>query len=409
MGMAEKILIISPVDLYPGYSGNRERIRTICSELMDRGYVLDYFYTGYKPKIDREHELFFNGNILRHNYGNYKVRWSSNPLLRASEIFNGFKIKLHKWLRYMSDGPESAKFNRSLFQYRNAGKILLLRQQTKKKRYKAVIVNYAPYSFYFSYFNEQTLKIIDTHDKLTDRYKLYTGSNSSPADWHSLRYKDEKRSLAHADIIWAITEEERLHFSKMVEGSETQTYTLTHLIPYTDSGSNKSGKTIIMIGSENRLNLEGLEWFINQVWIKLRHYDEELQFLIAGSICNVLEGYVDDDRVHLLGLFDSAGEIYSKGKVFINPMQSGTGLKIKTFEALAHGKWVVSTNAGATGLESMIGKGLVCSDDPAEWIKKIAAYFKEPDRKEAELEEAKKMITKVYRKNLEVIEKSLDK
>lgn len=406
--MAEKILIISPVPLFPGYAGNRERIRTICVELMERGYILDFFYTGFDPALDKNHDSFFNGEILDHHVKATKINWISNPFQRMIEVANGLKAKTHKWIRYLIDGPESAEFNKSLYQYRNSGKILLLKIQLSGRSYKAVIVNYAPYSFYFDLFDQRTIRIIDTHDRLTDRYKLFSENSQTPVNWHSLRYRDEKRALSKADVVWAITHEENEHFQKMVSGRNTKVFTLTHLMPYDKTNRQNKRKNIIMIGSGNRLNLEGLYWFMEQVWQKLKHYDPEIHFMIAGSICNVLDDYVEDDRVHLLGLFDSPKTVYSQGDIFINPMQSGTGLKIKTFEALAYGKFVISTEAGATGLKELTGCGLVCSDDPAVWIQQIVSFFKDQDHMQPEMDRAEQMISNIYSKNLKVISRSLE-
>ena len=405
--MAEKILIISPVPLFPEHAGNRERIRTICMELMSRGYTLDFFYAGFDEALNEKHTFFFNGDILQHHLESSKVNGFKNPAQRIIEIANGFKHKAHKWFRYFVDGAESARFNKSLYQYINVNKLNLLKRQLPDKSYKAVIVNYAPYSFYFDVFEEEIIRIIDTHDRLTDRYKLFSENNQPPIDWHSLRYNDEKRALSKADIIWAITEEEKKHFRGMIDENSSKVFVLTHLMKYDKTEAEGASKNIIMIGSGNRLNLEGLDWFMEQVWQKLKHYDKEIEFLIAGSICNVLEDYVIDDRVQLLGLFNSPEEVYSKGEIFINPMQSGTGLKIKTFEALVHGKFVMSTNAGATGLDQLVDNGLACSDNPAEWIRQIKSFFENPAAKKRELENAKKIITKMYHRNLEIISLSL--
>lgn len=405
--MAEKILIISPVPLFPGHAGNRERIRAICSELMKRGYVVDFFYAGFDSVLDENHVSFFNGDVLKHNVDSYKLSWTGNPAQRISEIINGFKGKTHKWLRHLLDGPDSAKFNKSIYQYRNSSKLLLLKNQLGDKTYKAVIVNYAPYSFYFDLFPAKTIRIVDTHDRLTDRFKLFSESNQSPVDWHSLRYRDEKWALSKADVVWAITHDENQHFKNMFDDDHVKVFTLTHLKPFEKVAAETTGKNIVMIGSGNRLNIEGLDWFMEQVWQKLKHYDDDLRFIIAGSICKVMEESVDD-RVHLFGLFDSSREVYSLGDVFINPMQSGTGLKIKTVEALSQGKFVISTTAGATGLYEMIGNGLICSDEPSVWIEQIVAFFRDPNQKKKELESAEQLISEVYRKNLDVISKSLE-
>jgi glycosyltransferase involved in cell wall biosynthesis len=64
--------------------------------------------------------------------------------------------------------------------------------------------------------------------------------------------------------------------------------------------------------------------------------------------------------------------------IVINPMVGGTGLKIKTVEALAYGRAVISTKAGASGLgiahhdllhediESLVGRVLAIVEHPEE-------------------------------------------
>lgn len=406
--MAEKILIISPVPLFPGHAGNRERIRAICSELMTRGYLLDFFYTGFHQEISDTHHSFFNGTVLEHSLKNEKVRWIENPLHRVLELVQGLRIKMDRWFRYIADGANSAKFNRSLYEYRNFGKQILLENQLDRNSYKAVIVNYAPYSFYFDFFDDETIKIIDTHDRLTDRFTLFSENNMEPADWHSLRNEDEQRVLSKADVVWAITEDDRKYFTEMLSRKEVQVFTLRHLIPYRRTENQESTNTIVMIGSSNRLNIDGLTWFLEQVWKKVKHYDFDIKFLVAGSICKAVDASILDENVELFGRFESPDEIYSKGDLFINPMQEGTGLKIKTFEALANGKFVLSTEAGATGLNELVGNGLICSDDPATWIQEIKLFFEDASKKHDQQKKTAQIITQIYQENLDVMSQSLN-
>lgn len=406
--MAEKILIISPVPLFPGHAGNRERIRAICTELMDRDYILDFFYTGFQQEISDDHLSFFNGSVLDHKLKFEKLQFSKNPLFRVREIANGLKIKMEKWLRYLHGGSDSVRFNRSLTEYKNLGKWGLLKRQIEQSEYKAVIVNYAPYSFYFDLFEDKTIKIIDTHDRLTDRFKMYTNSSREPVDWHSLTEKDEKEALSKADVVWAITEEEKMFFEKLVDTTSPNVYTLRHLRPFKNIQYQEEVNRIVMIGSTNRLNIDGLTWFLEQVWQKIRHYELDLKFLIAGSICKVVDETILDDDVELYGRFDSVEEIYTKGDFFINPMQEGTGLKIKTFEALANGKSVLSTEAGATGLNELIGNGLVCSDDPATWIQEIKQFFEAGSKNHDQKEKTAKIISQIYQENLDLLSQSLN-
>jgi hypothetical protein len=375
---------------------------------MERGYILDFFYTGFHDEISEGHQSFFNGAVLDHKLDTDRVHFGKNPISRLQEIANGLRIKIHKWLRFLQDGSASARFNRSLTEYKNLGKWLLLKGQTDQSAYKAVIINYAPYSFYFDLFEDDTIRIIDAHDRLTDRFKLFINSSREPVDWHSLTRDDEKKALSKADVVWAITSDEKKFFEDLIPTNSTKVYTLRHLIPFKNIENQEMTPKIVMIGSANRLNIDGLTWFLEQVWQKIRHYELDLKFLVAGSICEAVDESVMDDDVELYGRFESDDEIYSKGDLFINPMQEGTGLKIKTYEALARGKFVLSTEAGATGLNDLIGRGLICSDDPATWIQEIRQFFKNNSSRRSQREKTAEIISRIYRETLDVIRESLN-
>ncbi|MEX1014855.1 MAG: hypothetical protein WDZ80_06895, partial [Candidatus Paceibacterota bacterium] len=224
--MAEKILIVSPISLIPYHSGNRKRIRTVCSELMKMGYELDFFYTGFDDTIDPGHNEFFNGRVLKHLVGNDKTSLSDSPLLRISEVSNGIRIKWQKLIRGIFDSFDSARYNKSLAEYKNIRKYRLLQSEIKGVKYKAVIVNYSVYSFYFRLFDQHSKKILDTHDCLTNRYRLFLKNGKKPIEWYSLRYQDEKKALSLANIVWAITEDEKIYYDEMISKGEVEVLNL---------------------------------------------------------------------------------------------------------------------------------------------------------------------------------------
>lgn len=405
--MAEKILIVSPITLIPYHSGNRKRIRTVCSELMKMGYELDFFYTGFDQKIDPGHHEFFNGRVLHHQIGNDKTSLSESPIVRFSEVVNGIRIKWQKMVRALFDSMDSARYNKSLAEYRNIRKFRLLQSEVKDVDYKAVIVNYSVYSFYFRLFNKQTKKILDTHDCLTNRYQLFLKNGKKPIEWYSLRYQDEKKALSQSDIVWAITAEEQTHYENMIDNSSVDVLNLRHLASFSHIPSSGSHKRVLLIGSDNELNVDGLKWFTKKVWPSVcsKHPDAEL--MVAGSICKVKDQFKEDFGVTFYGRYENEEEIYSKADICINPMQDGTGLKIKTLEALAHGKWVVSTFEGASGLKDLIGKGLFCSDAPNDWVEALDKVFSVKKDSYKRIANTKEAIEQIYSDNLEIIEQSL--
>jgi glycosyltransferase involved in cell wall biosynthesis len=52
-----------------------------------------------------------------------------------------------------------------------------------------------------------------------------------------------------------------------------------------------------------------------------------------------------------LGTIGDVGDFYRRVRVVVVPVSSGTGIRMKALEALAHGVGVVATPRGAEGLE----------------------------------------------------------
>lgn len=402
--MAEKVLVISPVQVYPCYSGNRKRIEGICRAVMAMGYVVDFYYCGFEKQLDADHKALFNGSILEHNPGRIEKSPVSEGLVRTREILNGIKIEMETHIRKFTEGEESARFNKGLSEYQNTRKIELLKKQISPDEYKAVIINYAVYSFYFDLFSPQTVRILDTHDRLTDRYKMYLDEGKVPADWHSLRMKDERRAISRADIIWAITRREKNHYAEMLGHLPVQVHTVRHLIAYNPVPGDGDRKRILMVGSDNILNIDGLAWFLMSVWPQLENENAEL--IVAGTLCRAQSHFPVHDNVTYYGRFETEDEVYRLGNIFINPMQAGTGLKIKTLEALAHGKTVLSTHEGACGLSEFEGESLIITDKPGEWVQHLRNLLQARDRGQAGSKPGDK-IRQVLQENLSRIEDSL--
>ncbi len=405
--MGEKILVISPVWLFPGHSGNRKRIKNICKELMQMGFTVDFYYIGYENRMDSAQVDFFNGTTLDYEAEDQKISFTKHPLLRLKELRNGLRIKTDRIGRRLTEGPESARYNKSISEYKNLNKLELLRSQLFKNRYKAVILNYAVYAFYFDLFSPDTIKILDTHDLLADRYKIYLDQGEEPVNWHSLRYDDEKWAVNKADVVWAITGKEHRHYEKMTAGGSTKVKTLRHITPFQRIPAENTERKILLIGSDNKLNIDGLAWFLKSVWPELYRRRQDAELIVAGSICNEQSKFGDIKGVRFYGRYDTEEEIYSKADICINPMLHGTGLKIKTLEALSHGKIVLATRAGASGMTDLIGTGLICSDNAEIWTDDLEKLLNNPGQITHQIETLEQAITKIYEENVSVIRESL--
>ena len=84
----------------------------------------------------------------------------------------------------------------------------------------------------------------------------------------------------------------------------------------------------------------------------------------------VVTGAVDDIRPYL-----------AKAAVCVVPLRSGSGTRIKIFEAMAMGKAVVSTTMGAEGLPVRHGENIILADDPADFARQVVHLLRDPQRR----------------------------
>ena len=112
------------------------------------------------------------------------------------------------------------------------------------------------------------------------------------------------------------------------------------------------GIDLLFVGQWNHYNFEAVKWFLEQVWPLIAHRQFNLK--IVGCI----ETLVRRDLPRLYEAFRSCfvGEVpdlipyYRAARCVIAPMISGTGISIKTMEALALGKAFVGTSKAFRGM-----------------------------------------------------------
>lgn len=114
-------------------------------------------------------------------------------------------------------------------------------------------------------------------------------------------------------------------------------------------------------------NAEALRWYLAEVH---PHHPLELCVVGAGDT-GFLEGM---DRVRVLGFVPDIRNVWDAFDVMLAPVLSGSGVSIKTAEALYNGKPVLATPTGVRGLpDPGTISGLTIAREAEEWITAIAA------------------------------------
>jgi GT2 family glycosyltransferase/glycosyltransferase involved in cell wall biosynthesis len=132
--------------------------------------------------------------------------------------------------------------------------------------------------------------------------------------------------------------------------------------------------TMLFLGSFRHLpNQEGLEWFTRHVLPRILQQRPNARLVVIGSDPpqrHSLPG--NSDAIELVGFVEDVMEPLRRYSLFVCPILSGSGVRVKLLEAFASGIPVVSTTIGAEGLAQADGEICGLADDPQEFADRAA-------------------------------------
>ena len=107
----------------------------------------------------------------------------------------------------------------------------------------------------------------------------------------------------------------------------------------------------MFVGSGSLPNLDGITWFIDEVWPTIIAKVPAARLAIYGSVCARLSRR--SSEIELYGNVELLEPHYDRARLSIVPLRVGSGLKIKIIEAISVGIPIVTTEVGAQGLLSI--------------------------------------------------------
>ncbi len=258
--------------------------------------------------------------------------------------------------------------------------------------------------------------VVDTHDVLSSRREQFEQFGFS--HWINISPEQESDALRKFDAALAIIDHERPTLQAMAP--KTNVLTVSHsLDPITRKREaisrppNDRLLTIGYIGSSNHSNGHALIKFVRHVWNPLQEQGADVQFVIAGSICDWLMFHEEsrfssdesmslwielstDPNVKLLGKIESPEDFYAQVDVAINPVEFGTGLKIKTCEALAYGVPSVTSACGSHAIPPEVADAVLVCESIKQMIPAIFSMSLDREQVQIMRESAREVAENVF-------------
>jgi len=311
--MAGRVLIVSPIASHPQDQGNGARIFALGRLLQSAGLIVHMLW--YPLEGWRADQQIAMAGCWDHLHVPPTVTIDLAPT-------GGDHHGLDDW-----SPPEITEYAARLH---------------RRWRFDAVLCHYVWFSSALTAFGADVLKLLDTHDVFAERHRRLQEDGLEPA-WFSTSVEEETRGLARADIVLAIQDDEAVLFRAR---GHPDVRVLGHLARGAGHLVRDTGRLPITAGflaSGNPLNraaFAALRQNLPSAPIGMR-------LVVAGVICDE----VDDAAPFVkLGRLEHVDAFYETVDVALNPMAGGTGLKIKSVEAVFQGIPLVATQAAMTGL-----------------------------------------------------------
>lgn len=222
--------------------------------------------------------------------------------------------------------------------------------------------------------------------------RLMTNEKNPIKKWYlghlSKTLKDfEIRVLQNLDGIVSITEKDAKFFRENTDPEKVIAIPFGIKTLKSDSllnavtTSTMEIKTIFHLGSMNWMpNLEGMKWFLENVWPQVLLSRKDIIFRIAGrEMPDWIKNY-GLPNVIVDGEVADAYSYMKEKRIMVVPLFSGSGIRIKIIEGMMAGCAIITTTLGAEGIDYENRKHLIISNNSDEFVKAIFELVDNPEK-----------------------------
>jgi glycosyltransferase involved in cell wall biosynthesis len=378
-------------------TGAEQRMASLVRFLGSDCFEVRTFYLG---QTETEQFTVRDRELIASNGLDVEQRASDQPprqlLKKMGWYAEATKHQLQQWSNRRNAETESESDSLepsappALKEYRWPWAISAFRESIEAFRPNSIIIQYVKLDYLLEALSYQRRNeihcLVDTHDVLHLRARQFRDRGFQ--HWIEISREEEALSLAKFDSILAIQSEEANLFREMAPESRIIVcgHAVEPAVVSTLPASRKNALTIGYIGSANASNAQAIESFLENVWRRLLGTPQanQIRMVIAGGICDWLNQperiqITDLVNVEMLGRVEALDTFYDSVDVVVNPVEFGTGLKIKNCEAIGFGKPVLTTTHGSAGLPPETEAACRICENSNEFLEQLLGLASDSD------------------------------
>lgn len=344
IGSGKHLVCVSHVSPFPPRAGNEYRIHRMLGWLRATGWTVTLVIAPLPGEelddvaVASLTEAYPDVVLVRRDG---RISYSLPAMRDVLAGLDGRQVE--DYARVLGEPPTAGRLLEVERAFAHDPLIGVVRALVERLMPQVLLVNYIFMTRMLPSMPSGLLKLVDTHDVFSTKAEKVV--RYGIRDDLSLTGLEEGRLLARADVVIAIQPDERRELESIAQGRPVVTVGVD--VDVISDRPSPMGSSILLVASDNAMNVKGLEDFLEFAWPLVLRDVPNAEFLVAGSVGDAVD--IDDARVRRLGRVDDLAALYAKARVVINPAVAGTGLKIKTVEALGQLCPLVAWPSGVDG------------------------------------------------------------
>ena len=189
--------------------------------------------------------------------------------------------------------------------------------------------------------------------------------------------KIERANLETADVVLAITEDERREILRRVPAARVEVVTNIHSIAsHIPTRNDREG--LLFIGHYlHSPNEDAMLYFVNEVLPKVRERIGDVPVYMLGSSITERIATLASESVHAIGFVEDPEPWFARARVFVAPLRYGAGMKGKIGQSLSLGLPIVTTSIGAEGMGLETEKHVLIADSADDFAAAVARLYED--------------------------------
>lgn len=189
----------------------------------------------------------------------------------------------------------------------------------------------------------------------------------------------EKELVSSVDAVAAVSETDGAAFLSQMGAAKVGVVPVGLLFEEPLPAPRDSVLRLLFLGKLDWYpNADGLQWFLREVWPKVRSERRDIELIVAGSgDSSKVDKMVRSEGVHFRGRVSEVEGVYRESDLTIAPVFFGSGMRVKAVEAASFGRATLSTALGLEGTNPLAEKTCWIEESSEDWVKAILAMTKE--------------------------------